>query len=185
VAGAAAGGKNSILSRALRLANGAGEWFAADAFCYNSRMIWTPRTTVAAVIENNGAFLMVEELDSGQLVLNQPAGHLENGESLLEAVRREVEEETAWRFEPSSLLGVYHWQVPHSGITYLRYCFAGSALQALPGQPLDSDIHAALWLSAATIREQRWRHRSPMVQHCLNDYLQGRHYPLEMIHELH
>lgn len=148
-------------------------------------MIWTPRTTVAAVIEKNGAFLMVEEHDSGQLVLNQPAGHLENGESLLDAVRREVEEETAWRFEPSSLLGVYRWQVAHSGVTYLRYCFAGSVLQALPGQPLDSDIHAALWLSAASIREQQWRHRSPMVQSCLNDYLQGRRYPLELIHELH
>mgnify|MGYP001827057912 CR=1 FL=1 len=148
-------------------------------------MIWTPRTTVAAVIEKNGAFLMVEEHDSGQLVLNQPAGHLENGESLLDAVRREVEEETAWRFEPSSLLGVYRWQVAQSGVTYLRYCFAGSVLQALPGQPLDSDIHAALWLSAASIREQQWRHRSPMVQSCLNDYLQGRRYPLELIHELH
>ena len=147
--------------------------------------IWTPRTTVAAVIENQGRFLMVEERDGGgRLVLNQPAGHLEDGESLVDAVRREVLEETGWEIEPRGLLGVYKWRVPKSGITYLRYCFWGHGLERRNDVFLDPDIEQALWLAGSEIIMNPDRHRSPMVARCLGDYLNGRRFGLELINEI-
>ena len=147
-------------------------------------MIWKPHVVVAAIIERDGKFLLVEEKAEGRLVLNQPAGHLDEGESLLDAVARETLEETAWRFTPEALLGVYRWQHPAKGITYLRFAFAGQVTHHEESRALDRDIVRTLWLSPEEIRAERARHRSPQVERCLSDYLAGQRYPLELLAEL-
>ena len=111
-----------------------------------------PRITVAAVIEQEGRFLLVEERSGEEIVFNQPAGHLEKGESLLEAVVRETQEETAWRFRPTAILGVYHWASPKNHVSYLRFSFTGECLAHHPDQALDNGIIRALWLT----RCERW-----------------------------
>ena len=145
-------------------------------------MQWKPNTTVAAIAEKDGRFLLVEEEISGNLVFNQPAGHLEHGESLIEAVKREVLEETAWEFEPESLVGVYLYPNPNDeNITYLRFCFYGHCLSEHKGQPLDDGILRAVWLSADEIEQEQSRMRSPMVIKCIQDHLQGEVYPLDLL----
>jgi 8-oxo-dGTP pyrophosphatase MutT (NUDIX family) len=148
--------------------------------------IWAPRTTVAVIAEDDARrFLMVEERNAdGQLVLNQPAGHLEEGESLTAAACREMLEETGFALVPSGLVGIYKWRVPRNGPTYVRYCFFGTANPDGHDGPLDSDIVSTAWLRTEEILSQRERHRSPMVARCLQDYLDGRRYALELIHEL-
>jgi 8-oxo-dGTP pyrophosphatase MutT (NUDIX family) len=138
---------------------------------------------VAALIEREGKFLLVEEKADGRLVLNQPAGHLDEGESLLQAVVRETLEETAWHFVPEALIGVYRWPHPAKGITYLRFAFTGRVTQHEESRALDHDIVRTLWLSPEEIRAEHARHRSPQVERCLNDYLAGRRYPLELLAE--
>ncbi len=147
--------------------------------------IWAPRTTVAAIVEEAGRFLVVEEADeSGNRVLNQPAGHLEEGETLQSALVRELMEETGWEARPEGLVGIYKWRVPETGVTYLRYCFYARALHQRHASPPDSDILAAHWMTADAIREASARHRSPMVNRCLDDYLVGARFGLEIVHEL-
>jgi 8-oxo-dGTP pyrophosphatase MutT (NUDIX family) len=146
-------------------------------------MIWKPNVVVAAIIEREGKFLLVEEKADGRLVLNQPAGHLDEGESLIQAVVRETLEETAWHFAPEALLGVYRWPHPVKGITYLRFAFTGRVTQHEESRALDHDIVRTLWLSPEEIRAEHARHRSPQVERCLNDYLAGRRYPLELLAE--
>lgn len=143
---------------------------------------WKPHVVVAAVIERDGTFLLVEEETSEGLRLNQPAGHLEAGESLLDAVRREVREETAHHFKPTCLIGVYRWQHPR-GHAYLRFAFGGEVTGFDPDAPLDHGIVRALWLSPAEIALQRARHRSPLLMRCLTDHLAGRRYPLDLLAE--
>lgn len=143
-------------------------------------MIWTPRTTVAAIIERDQQFLMVEERIGSALKLNQPAGHLEDGESLIEAVIRETQEETAWQFVPKALVGVYRWRNPASSETYIRFCFCGEAGEFL-ATALDPDIHQAVWLDADSLRERQSQFRSPLVLDCWQDYLDGKRYPLALI----
>ena len=125
---------------------------------------WKPNTTVAAVIERDGLFLVVEEETIDGLRINQPAGHLEAGESLLAAVRRETLEETAHVFEPSCLVGVYRWTRPQGDITYLRFTFGGTQIQKRSGLQLDTGIVRALWLSADQLRDCIPRHRGPLVR---------------------
>ncbi len=144
-------------------------------------MIWKPNVVVAAIIERDGKFLLVEEKADGQLVLNQPAGHLDEGESLLCAVARETLEETAWHFTPESLLGVYRWQHPAKGVTYLRFAFTGRVTHHEENRTLDHDIVRTLWLSPEEIRAERARHRSPQVERCLDDYLAGQRYSLDLL----
>ena len=140
--------------------------------------------TVAAVAELQGRFLLVQERVAGKLVLNQPAGHLENGESLLAAVRREVLEETAWQFEPQTIVGIYRWRHPHTGITFVRLTFAGLLLTHDSGRRLDPDIERVVWLSDAEIRLQQDSLRSPLVLSCVDDYLAGKSWPLEILADL-
>ena len=145
--------------------------------------IWKPNTTVAAVIERDGRFLMVEERADDKLVVNQPAGHLDEGESLIEAMVRETLEETAWDVEPLGLIGVYRWIAP-TGTTYLRFAFAARALIEHAGQPLDEGITRALWLAPEEIDGARHVARSPMVLRCIADYRRGRLLPLDALHDL-
>lgn len=142
---------------------------------------WKPNVTVAAVIEQGGRFLLVEEETSEGLRFNQPAGHLEEGESLIEAAVRETLEETAHRFVPESLVGIYQWPRPDGTVTYLRFAFAGRLTGHEPGRPLDAGIHRAVWMSVAEVQASQARHRSPLILQCMEDYLEGRRYPLELL----
>jgi 8-oxo-dGTP pyrophosphatase MutT (NUDIX family) len=132
-------------------------------------MIWSPSVTVAAVICQQGRYLMVEERPDGLAVINQPAGHLEFGETLLQAVRREVLEETGRRFEPRGLVGIYQWTVPGSDRTYLRFCFSGDVGDPEPGHILDPEICATHWLTAEQIAGGELPTRSPLVLRCIED----------------
>ena len=140
---------------------------------------------MAAVIERGGQFLLVEEEDDGRVVFNQPAGHLELGESLVEGCAREVLEESAWHFRPRELVGIYRWSKPPSatsaGVTYLRFAFCGELGGHEAARKLDAGIVRAVWLDAGEIRASRERHRSPLVLRCVEDYLAGRRYPLEAL----
>jgi NADH pyrophosphatase NudC (nudix superfamily) len=146
-------------------------------------MIWKPNVVVAAVVERDARFLLVEEEADGHVVLNQPAGHLDEGETLIEAVIRETLEETAWHIEPTALLGIYRWPHPTRDITYLRFAFIARALREEIGRTLDEGCLRALWLTPDEIRAERARHRSPQVERCLDDYLAGICYPLELLRE--
>ncbi len=143
-----------------------------------------PEITVAALAERNGRFLLVEERINGRLVLNQPAGHLERGETLLEAVVREVHEESAWRFTPERLLGVYLWRLPRTQRLYKRFAFTGTVSEHQPHQPLDRGIVGTHWLSTDEIRACAERLRSPLVLRCVQDYLAGIRAPLDPIGQL-
>jgi phosphatase NudJ len=145
---------------------------------------WKPNVTVAAVIERDGRYLLVEEASPRGPVLNNPAGHLERGESLLEAVVREVLEETACAFVPTHLVGVYLAESEHSDITYLRFAFAGLASAPEPGWVLDAGILRTLWLTPGEIESERARHRSPLLSRCVADHQAGRRFPLEALHRV-
>lgn len=142
--------------------------------------IWKPSATVAAVIERDGRFLLVEERVDGRLVLNQPAGHLDPGESLVAACRREVMEETAHRFEPTALIGIYRWHYAPQDVTFLRFCFRGEVLGADSARELDKGIVRLHWLSPDELRARKADHRSPLVLQCVEDFLAGRQFPLEI-----
>ena len=146
---------------------------------------WNPSVTVAAIIEHEGRFLLVEEHTPEGLMLNNPAGHLDAGESPQEGVVREALEETARVFTPDRLVGVYlsRFQRPASGedVTFLRFAFGGSVGNADAGRPLDTGIVRTLWLSLDEVRASRARHRSPLVVRCIEDFVAGRRYPLEAI----
>lgn len=144
-------------------------------------MIWKPNVTVAAVIERDGKFLLVEEKTSQGIRFNQPAGHLEADESLLQAVTRETLEESAYTFTPQHLLGIYHWQAPESGTTYLRFAFTGAITDHDPLRPLDKGIVQAVWMTPDEIRATQARQRSPLVLRCVEDYLAGKFYPLDLL----
>lgn len=143
---------------------------------------WKPNVTVAAVVERNGSFLLVEEQTTDGLLYNQPAGHLEAGESLIDAVVRETLEESAWRFTPTALVGIYQYHQADSGITYLRFAFTGELADHDAGRKLDTGIVRALWMPVAEIRASRAKHRSPLLIQCVDDYLAGRRYPLDLLH---
>lgn len=143
--------------------------------------IWKPNVTVAAVIERNGAFLLVEEETDQGIRFNQPAGHLDEGESLVAACAREALEETAFRFKPTALVGVYQWPRPQGDITYLRFAFAGELGEHEAERKLDTGILRAVWMTPAEIEATRQRHRSPLILQCVQDYLAGRRFPLDLI----
>lgn len=144
-------------------------------------MIWKPNVTVAAVIERDGKFLLVEEETDEGLRFNQPAGHWEPNETLAEGVVREALEETAHHFKPEFLLGIYSWRHPKKDIVYLRFAFGGSVTGFDPERKLDQGIVRAVWLTPEEIRAGRERHRSPLILQCVEDYLAGKRYPLDVI----
>jgi ADP-ribose pyrophosphatase YjhB (NUDIX family) len=146
---------------------------------------WKPSVTVAAIIEREGRFLLVEEETSEGLKLNNPAGHLDPGESPAQGCAREALEETAYRFEPTALVGVYlsRAQRPATGedFTYVRFAFCGRVGEREPGRALDTGIVRALWMTPDEIRASRDRHRSPLLLRCMEDYLAGVRYPLSAV----
>ncbi len=148
-------------------------------------IIWKPSVTVAAIIERDRMFLLVEEETSDGIRLNQPAGHLDPRESLVEAVARETLEETAHDFTPDALVGVYMSRYlssrTHEDVTYLRFAFAG-AVGAAHDQPLDHGILRTVWMSREELIATQARHRSPLVLQCVEDYLAGCRHPLSVIH---
>ncbi len=149
----------------------------------NDPSIWRPDVTVAAVVERDGRFLFIEERVRGRLVLNQPAGHLEAGESLIEAVQREALEESAWEVAATDLIGIYQWTSPSDGTAFMRFAFAAHAICA-HARPLDAGIERALWLSADELRSHSVPTRSPLVTQCVNDYLDGRRHSFELLRNL-
>ena len=151
------------------------------SFKYSKPMTRGIDVTVAAIIERDGKFLMVEERAGGNLVLNQPAGHLEQGESLLAAVTREAIEETGHRFEPEHVVGFYLWRSEDADTTYLRIAFYGTAEPSADVAVLDEGIVALHWLSRAQLRHRAHQLRSPMVLRCVDDYLSGYRYPLDCL----
>jgi 8-oxo-dGTP pyrophosphatase MutT (NUDIX family) len=142
---------------------------------------WKPNVTVAAIVERGGRYLLVEESMSDGLRLNNPAGHLDAGESLIDAVVREALEETACNFTPTHLVGVYLSPSPGSDVTYLRFAFAGTVGEPEPGRTLDDGIVRTLWLTPAQIEAERARHRSPLLARCIADHARGVRYPLDLL----
>lgn len=140
------------------------------------------RVTVAAIIERQGRFLLVEEESQGRRVFNQPAGHLEEGESIIQAVIREVKEETGHEFQPEGLVGIYRL-VLENGLTFIRFCFRGRVEPDTSSQPQDADILACHWLTAEDIRHCIAMHRSPLVMQCLEDSLSGNNFSLKLLNE--
>ncbi|BCX80991.1 phosphatase NudJ [Methylomarinovum caldicuralii] len=143
-------------------------------------MVWKPNVTVAAVVEHDGRYLLVEEVIEGRRVFNQPAGHLEPGESLPDAARREVREETGWAFEPEALVAVQLLPVSDA-LTFLRFTFCGNVHDHRPGQPLDEGIVATHWLTRAEIEDRRKRLRSPLVLDSVHAYESGQRCPLSLL----
>ena len=144
-------------------------------------MIWKPHVTVAAVLLRDGKFLLVEEETENGLAFNQPAGHLEEGESLVDAVVREALEETAYHFKPTHLIGIYNWRHPTKDMTYLRFAFGGELRGYEAGRQLDEGIVAARWLTLDEIRATQARHRSPLILRGIEDALAGKSWPLDLL----
>ncbi|WP_127477163.1 NUDIX hydrolase [Sulfurivermis fontis] len=146
--------------------------------------IWKPHVTVASVLEQDGKFLLVEEEADGRVVYNQPAGHLEEDESPIAGAARETREETRYDFVPEALLGVYRWRKPDSDITYLRFAFTGRITGHDPARALDSGILRPVWLSRDEVAALGDALRSPLVLRCIDDYIAGKRYPLELLTEM-
>jgi 8-oxo-dGTP pyrophosphatase MutT (NUDIX family) len=151
---------------------------------------WTPSVTVAAIVEKDGLYLLIEEHTQEGLRLNNPAGHLDPGESLIEACARECLEETAHPFKPKQLVGVYQSRFqraakngkPAQEITYVRFAFSGDISSRIAGQALDDGIVRVIWMSLAEVRASAALHRSPLVLQCIEDHAKGQRFPLDLIH---
>ena len=147
--------------------------------------LWKTSVTVAAIVERDGRYLLVEEHTPDGLMLNNPAGHLDPGETPLDGAIRETLEETGRRFTPRALLGVYLSRAqraePPGDVTYVRLAFTGEVSEPLPGLALDAEIVRTLWLTPDELRAQAARHRSPLLMRCVDDHRAGRRYPLDLV----
>ncbi len=146
-------------------------------------MNWQAHVTVATIVEDQGKFLFVEELKGGKAVLNQPAGHLDPDESLQRAAVRETLEETGWDVELTSVIGIYLYTAPSNGVTYQRICFAAKPLRDNPEYQLDDGIIGPLWLTRDELLAQQDRWRSELVLRCVDDYLNGEHFSLDLLRD--
>lgn len=144
-------------------------------------MVWKPHVTVAAVIERDGRFLLVEETTDQGIAFNQPAGHLEAGEDLISAIKREVQEETAWQFEPQALVAIQLWRKTPDNPSFVRFCFTGSVYNHNPELALDSEIIKTHWLDRKEVLARQNQLRSPLVLICVDEYLKGQRYPLTLL----
>lgn len=143
-------------------------------------MIWLPHVTVAAIVKQQDRYLLVHETAEDGDVINQPAGHLEDRENLQEAIIREVREETGHPFTPDFIVGIYQYRVPASGITYLRYAFAGQVAEKSDTQT-DPEIIETLWLNRQELENRSDQLRSPLVMQTINDFESGQRYPLDLV----
>ena len=143
-----------------------------------------PVVTVATVVMRDGAFLVVEEETRVGVRLNQPAGHLEAGETLVAAAVRETLEETGHRIAPTALVGIYRWQAPDTGATFIRFAYAGVVVAHEAARPLDAGILRAFWLTYDELAARRATHRSPLVMRCVDDYRAGSRRPLDHVAEM-
>ena len=156
---------------------------------YREGRFWQPDVTVATVVLRDGRLLCVEERAEGRLVLNQPAGHLEPDESLLEAALRETREETGWDVRLTAFIGAYQWKAParageSEGRHYLRFAFAAEPVAHDPARELDEGIVRALWMTPSELQAAAERHRSPLVWRVASDHLAGRRHPLSLVDQL-
>lgn len=151
---------------------------------YREGRFWQPDVTVATIVVRDGRLLMVEERAQGRLVFNQPAGHLEPDETLLDAALRETREETGWDVRLTAFVGAYQWKATETGRHYLRFAFAAEPVRHDPKRALDEGIVQTHWLTPAELQQAQARHRSPLVWQAVEDYLGGRRYPLDMLHHL-
>ncbi len=143
-----------------------------------------PAATVATIVVRDGRFLVVEEETPAGIRINQPAGHLEAGETLAAGATRETLEETGYRVLPTALVGIYRWQAPDTGATFIRFAFAADVVTHEASRPLDEGILRALWLPYDELAALRSRHRSPLVLRCVDDYRAGYRRPLDLVTEL-
>ena len=150
----------------------------------SERILARPSVTVATIVERDGRFLFVEEETRAGRKLNQPAGHLESGESLPAAAVRETLEETAWSVVPTALVGIYRWEAADNGTTFVRFTFCADARAHDPLRILDAGIVRAVWLTYDEIGARRADHRSPLVQRCVDDYRAGARWPLDFVKEV-
>ena len=146
-------------------------------------MQWQAHVTVATIVEDQGRFLIVEELKAGKAVLNQPAGHLDPDETLQNAAVRETLEETGWDVELTSVIGIYLYTAPSNGVTYQRICFAAKPLRHHPEYQLDDGIIGPLWLTRDQLQSEQERWRSELVMRCVDDYLSGEHFSLSLLRD--
>ena len=151
---------------------------------YREGRFWQPDVTVATLVVRDGRLLCVEERAGGRLVINQPAGHLEPDESLLEAALRETREETGWNVRITHLVGAYQWKAPETGRHYLRFAFAAEPVDEIPGATLDEGIVRAMWLTPQELQAEVARHRSPLVLRTVADFLGGNRHPLSLVQQL-
>ncbi len=144
---------------------------------------WAPHVTVATVVVQDGRVLLVEESIEGRAVLNQPAGHLEPGESLADAAVRETLEESGWTVRLTAFIGTYQWTAP-DGTPFLRFAYAAEPVAHDPDRPLDTGILRAVWLDPAELRADPARLRSPLVWEVVSDFLAGQRHPLSLVKEI-
>lgn len=149
-----------------------------------SERVWMPHVTVATVVERNGRFLFVEEEIADDLVINQPAGHWEQGETLMQGAVRETLEETGWSVEITGLVGVYEYQPPELDYAFLRFAFSARPISHDSARPLDTGIRRWFWMDQHELQREIFRHRSPMVQRCVEDYWVSKRYPQTILNHL-
>ncbi len=150
----------------------------------NTPRPWMPHVTVATVVERNGRFLFVEEEISDDVVINQPAGHWEEGETFAQAAVRETLEETGWKVEITGLVGIYEYRPPELDYAFVRFAFSARPIEHDPDLPLDAGIRRWFWMDQNELRREVYRHRSPMVQQCVEDYWMVKRWPLSILTHL-